>query len=69
MESLKNELKINRCRKCKNTTLFYTYDHVNCYTTFYGIECSSHPNDCTNSIRGFKTQEDAIVFWNKRNDI
>lgn len=65
---MENELKINRCRKCKHTA-HKTYDHVDCYTTLYGIKCDSHSNDCTNSISGCDTQEEAIKFWNEHNNI
>jgi len=63
---MENKIKINKCIRCGNTAC-NTYHHIDCYTTKYGVKCMAHPNDCTNSIRGYETQEDAIKEWNRKN--
>jgi len=54
---------ISKCRKCNNTAS-KTSRHIDCWTTVYGIKCDSYPSDCTNSIMGEKTEEEAIIYWN-----
>lgn len=61
--------KINKCRKCKSDA-YLTYHHVDCYTTVYGVRCDTFKDEkCTNSIKGEKTEEAAIAYWNERNNI